>query len=137
MQYTDASVNMQAMTNGALSGIRVVEWAHQHLGPGASMFLGDMGAEVVKLETRDGGDSLRRLASLWGYHFLLDHERNTFTEDLLRNKRSMTVDLNQPEGRDIVHRLVERADVFVTNFRPAAAGSSSSITRPFQPSTSA
>jgi crotonobetainyl-CoA:carnitine CoA-transferase CaiB-like acyl-CoA transferase len=112
---------MQAMPNGPLEGIRVVEWAHQHLGPGASMFLGDMGAEVVKLETRDGGDSLRRLASLWGYEFLLDHERNTFTEDLLRNKRSMTVDLNQGEGRDIVHRLVERADVFVTNFRPAAA----------------
>ena len=98
-----------------------MEWAHQHLGPGASMFLGDMGADVVKLEVRDGGDSLRRLASLWGYRFLLDHQRNTFTEDLLRNKRSITVDLNQPEGRDIVHRLVECADVFVTNFRPAAA----------------
>ena len=122
LKYTDATVNMRRrMPSGALEGVRVVEWAHQHLGPGASMFLGDMGAEVVKLETRNGGDSLRRLASLWGYKFLLDHERNTFTEDLLRNKRSMTIDLNREEGREIVHRLVQRADVFVTNFRPAAA----------------
>jgi crotonobetainyl-CoA:carnitine CoA-transferase CaiB-like acyl-CoA transferase len=44
------------------------------------MLLGDMGAEVVKLETRDGGDSLRRLASLWGYRLLLDHERSAFTD---------------------------------------------------------
>jgi crotonobetainyl-CoA:carnitine CoA-transferase CaiB-like acyl-CoA transferase len=109
------------MAKGPLAGIRVVEWAHQHLGPGASMFLGDMGADVIKVETRVVGDSLRRFPSLWGYRFLLDHERNTFTEDLLRNKRSITLDLNNEEARDIVHRLVERADVFVTNFRPAAA----------------
>ena len=55
------------MGNGPLEGVRVVEWAHQHLGPGASMFLSDMGAEVIKVETRNGGDSLRRLASLWGH----------------------------------------------------------------------
>jgi crotonobetainyl-CoA:carnitine CoA-transferase CaiB-like acyl-CoA transferase len=109
------------MADGPLSGIRVVEWAHQHLGPGAGMFLADMGAEVIHLETRVVGDTMRRFPSLWGYRFLLDRERNTFTEDLLRNKRSLTADLNQPEARAIVHRLVEQSDVFITNFRPAAA----------------
>jgi crotonobetainyl-CoA:carnitine CoA-transferase CaiB-like acyl-CoA transferase len=101
--------------------MRVVEWAHQHLGPGASMFLGDLGADVIKVETREVGDTLRIFPSLWGYRFLLDHGRNTFTEDLLRNKRSITVDVSRPEGREILQRLVEEADVFVTNYRPAAA----------------
>jgi crotonobetainyl-CoA:carnitine CoA-transferase CaiB-like acyl-CoA transferase len=106
--------------NGPLSGIRVVEWAHVHFGPGAGMFLSDMGADVVHVESRDG-DMMRRYPSLWGYEFLLDDERNTFTEDLLRNKKSLTVDLAKEEAREIVYRLVDDADVFVTNFRPAAA----------------
>jgi crotonobetainyl-CoA:carnitine CoA-transferase CaiB-like acyl-CoA transferase len=108
------------MADGPLKGIRIVEWAHAHLGPGAGMFLADMGAEVVHVESRGDGDLMRRFATLWGHNFLLDHGRNTFTEDLLRNKESLAVDLNKPEGRDIVHRLVEEADVFITNFRPAA-----------------
>jgi crotonobetainyl-CoA:carnitine CoA-transferase CaiB-like acyl-CoA transferase len=107
------------MGDGPLSGVRVVEWAHVHLGPGAGMFLGDMGAEVIHVESREG-DMMRRYATLWGNDFMLDDDRNTFTEDLLRNKRSLTVDLNHDEAKEIVYRLVDRADVFVTNFRPAA-----------------
>ena len=57
------------------------------------MFLADMGADVIHVESRDG-DMMRRYETLWGNRFLLDNDRNTFTEDLLRNKRSLTVDLN-------------------------------------------
>ena len=108
------------MADGPLKGLRVVEWAHAHLGPGAGMFLADMGADVIHVESRGDGDLMRRFATLWGHNFLLDHGRNTFTEDLLRNKQSLAVDLNKPEGRDLVYRLVKDADVFITNFRPAA-----------------
>ena len=108
------------MTEGPLEGLRVVEWAHAHLGPGAGMFLADMGAEVVHVESRGQGDLMRRFATLWGHNFLLDHGRNTFTEDLLRNKQSLAVDLNKDEGRQIVYRLITQADIFITNFRPAA-----------------
>jgi crotonobetainyl-CoA:carnitine CoA-transferase CaiB-like acyl-CoA transferase len=108
------------MSAGPLAGIKVVEWAHVHFGPGAGMFLSDMGAEVIHIEAREG-DMMRHYASLWGNNFLLENGRNTFTEDLLRNKLSLTADLSKDEAREIVYRLVETADVFVTNFRPAAA----------------
>jgi crotonobetainyl-CoA:carnitine CoA-transferase CaiB-like acyl-CoA transferase len=109
------------MAEGPLSGIKVVEWAHVHFGPGAGMFMSDMGAEVVHVESREG-DGMRHYETLWGNNFLVDgRRRNTFTEDLLRNKRSLTVDLKADGGKQIVHRLVEDADVFLTNFRPAAA----------------
>jgi crotonobetainyl-CoA:carnitine CoA-transferase CaiB-like acyl-CoA transferase len=107
------------MADGPLAGIKVVEWAHVHFGPGAGMFLSDMGADVVHVESRDG-DMMRVYESLWGNEFMLDHGRNTFTEDLLRNKKSITVDLKQDEAKEIVLRLADDADVFLTNFRPAA-----------------
>jgi crotonobetainyl-CoA:carnitine CoA-transferase CaiB-like acyl-CoA transferase len=108
------------MAQGPLSGIRVVEWAHVHFGPGAGMFLGDMGADVIRVESPEG-DQMRRFGTLWGVDFMLEHDRNSFTEDLLRNKRSIALDLNDPDAKEIVYRLVDEADVFLTNFRPAAA----------------
>ena len=108
------------MASGPLSGIRVVEWAHVHFGPGAGMFLSDMGADVIHVETPTG-DAMRHYRTLWGAEFLLDHDRNTFTEDLLRNKQSLTVDLRHEEAREIVRRLADEADVFITNYRPQAA----------------
>src|SRR5436305_10462285 len=108
------------MPEGALQGLKVVEWAHAHLGPGAGMCLADMGADVIHIEARVGGDGMRLFPTLWGHNFLLEHERNTFTEDLLRNKRSLAVDLNKDEGRELIYKLVEDADVFITNFRPRA-----------------
>lgn len=107
------------MADGALSGIKVVEWAHVHFGPGAGMFMSDMGADVVHIEVPQG-DGMRHYATLWGNQFLLDHGRNTFTEDLLRNKESLTLDLGTEEAREIVYRLVDEADVFLTNYRPQA-----------------
>ena len=84
------------------------------------MFLSDMGADVIHVET-PAGDAMRHYRTLWGAEFLLDHDRNTFTEDILRNKQSLTVDLRHEEGREIVRRLADDADVFITNYRPQAA----------------
>jgi len=83
------------------------------------MFLSDMGADVIHVESREG-DMMRVYETLWGNEFMLEHERNTFTEDLLRNKKSLTVNLRDEEAQEIVRRLVDDADVFLTNFRPAA-----------------
>jgi crotonobetainyl-CoA:carnitine CoA-transferase CaiB-like acyl-CoA transferase len=104
---------------GPLAGIKVLEWAHLHMGPGGGMFLADMGADVIHVEQRGHGDGMRRVGTLWGVNYLLDHDRNAFTEDLLRSKRSLAIDLGKPEGRAVVHRLVAETDVFVTNMRPA------------------
>ncbi len=109
------------MTAGPLAGIRVVELAHYHMGPGAGMFLGDMGAEVIHVEQRGTGDLMRQFSTLWGVDFTLDNgARNAFTEDLLRNKKSLAVDLTKEEGRQILHQLVARSDIFLTNLRQAA-----------------
>jgi CoA:oxalate CoA-transferase len=110
------------MTDGPLSGIRIVEWAHYHMGPGAGMFLADMGAEVIHVEQRGQGDLMRKFATLWGVDFTLDAGRNSFTEDLLRNKTSLSIDLSLPEGQELLHRFVAQADVFLTNMRQQAIG---------------
>jgi formyl-CoA transferase len=91
------------------------------MGPGAGMFMADMGADVIHVEQRGVGNSMRSFATLWGHEFLLEGERNTFTEDLLRNKRSISLDLNKEGAREVLLRLIDDADVFLTNFRPAAA----------------
>src|SRR5260370_13683687 len=108
------------MTAGPLAGIRVVELAHYHMGPGAGMFLADMGAEVIHVEQRGTGDLMRKFSTLWGIDFTLPGGRNAFTEDLLRSKKSLTLDLAKPDGRRILHQLVARSDVFLTNLRQAA-----------------
>jgi crotonobetainyl-CoA:carnitine CoA-transferase CaiB-like acyl-CoA transferase len=105
---------------GPLAGVRVIEWAHAHMGPAGGTFLGDMGADVVHVETRGRGDMMRHTVGTWGVSHMLPHGRNAIFEDLSRNKRSLTLDLNQPEGRRIMHDLVRQADVFLTNMRPAA-----------------
>jgi crotonobetainyl-CoA:carnitine CoA-transferase CaiB-like acyl-CoA transferase len=108
------------MKDGPLEGIKVIEWAHVHMGPGSGMFLADMGADVIHVEMRGKGDDMRHLATLWGIDYTLPHDRNAFTEDLLRNKRSLAIDLETTEGKEVLHRLVADADVFITNMRPAA-----------------
>jgi len=90
-----------------LEGVRVVEFTHMVMGPTCGMILGDLGAEVVKVEP-PGGDKTRTLHGLGAGFF------RTFN----RNKRSVAVDLARPEGRAIVEKLVAGADIVSENFRP-------------------
>ncbi len=99
-------------TSGPLSGIRVIELGQVIAGPFCGQLLGDLGAEVIKVEPPRTGDVLRQ----WG-------TRSTTGDSLWwqvtgRNKRSVTVDLRQAEGQALARRLVERADILIENFRP-------------------
>lgn len=99
---------------GPLEGIRVLEIASMIFGPVAGQYLGDMGAEVIKLEPPEG-DLTRsigpRRSPLMGAFFLNSN----------RNKRSIVVDLKKPEGREILHKLVANTDVLLHSMRNSAA----------------
>jgi crotonobetainyl-CoA:carnitine CoA-transferase CaiB-like acyl-CoA transferase len=97
-----------------MEGIRVVEVGMWVAGPSAAAVLGDWGADVVKIEPPNG-DPFRGLLSAFGG----DGSNPPFELDN-RNKRSVGLDLSREEGRRIAAELVDRADVFVTNARPAA-----------------
>jgi len=102
-----------------LEGIRVIDWTIWQQGPVASMILADLGADVVKLEERTGGDPGRGILRAGGAD--VSSMPNFYFEAHNRGKRSITLDLKHPEAGEIVHRLVARSDVFVQNFRPGAA----------------
>src|SRR5436309_1030447 len=103
-----------------LDGIRVIDWTIWQQGPVASVMLGDLGADVIKIEERVGGDPGRGILKAQGLD--LRDRPNFYFEANNRNKRSLTVDLKHPAGVAIVQRLAERADVFVQNFRKGVAG---------------
>ncbi len=94
-----------------LSGIRVVDLTRILAGPYCSMLLADMGAEVIKVEPPGTGDPVRRQGAVrdgLSWYFAAFN----------RNKRSLTLDLRNPEGCGILAKLIARADVLVENFRP-------------------
>jgi len=106
-----------------LEGIRVIDWTIFQQGPVASTMLGDLGAEVIKIEEREGGDPGRGMSRIAGVD--LKDTPNFYFEAHNRNKKSLTLDLKKPEAREIVYQLVAKADVFVQNFRqgvPARLG---------------
>lgn len=97
---------------GALDGIRVLEVGTLISGPFAARLLGDMGAEVLKIELPDRPDPLRT----WGQAELDGHR--FFWTVAARNKKAITLNLREPQGRDLFLELVERSDIIVENFRP-------------------
>ena len=97
----------------ALEGVKVVEVAQVWAAPGTGMYLADQGADVIKIEPPWGDDARRVFTS----PPLPNGESRSFLP-LNRNKRGIAVDISHPEGRNIVYRLVDRADVFIHNFRP-------------------
>ena len=103
-----------------LEGIRVIDWTIWQQGPVASVMLGDLGAGVIKIEERVGGDPGRGVLRAQGLD--LKDRPNFYFEANNRNKRSLAVDLKKPAGVEIVQRLAEGADVFVQNFRKGVAG---------------
>jgi crotonobetainyl-CoA:carnitine CoA-transferase CaiB-like acyl-CoA transferase len=104
----------------ALEGIRVLEWGHWHQGPLAARILGDLGAEVVKIEERVGGDPMRGLGRIMGATTGI-HGRNCVFEHHNRNKKSITLDMTKESGKEIVYKLVEKSDVFIQNMRKGVA----------------
>ena len=105
---------------GAMSGIRVLDWTSYQFGPVASSMMGDMGADVVKIESLDG-DIGRAVARMSSRPIGLEGGRNAYFETCNRNKRGIALDLKTEQGIRIVHELVKSADVFVENFRPGTA----------------
>lgn len=103
------------MVARALAGIRVVDLTVWFQGPVCAQHLADFGAEVIKVERPQGGDQARGVRSIksleigdWNQYFLV----------INRNKKSMAIDLKKPEGQEILYRLVERSDVFLSNLAP-------------------
>lgn len=92
-----------------LHGIRVLDFTTSVAGPYGTLLLADLGAEVIKVEKRQGGDDTRS----WGPPFL--NGESLWFLSINRNKQSMTVDLTRVEGRGIAHQLVRQADVVVLN----------------------
>ncbi len=97
---------------GALDGIRVAEAGLLVQGPQAAALLHDWGADVVKVEFPNFGDQARWLPVAPG------DTRSAYFTGCNRGKRSMTIDLHRPRGREVFRRLAEQVDVVVTNFKP-------------------
>src|SRR5688500_13062451 len=100
-----------------LEGVRVVELASYVFVPAAAAILADWGAAVIKVEHPRFGDPARHTAA-WG----VPNEVNGVShlwEAVNRGKRTVSLDIARPEGRELLMRLVEGADVFLTNFLPA------------------
>lgn len=103
------------MTKKALDGIRVLDLTVWFQGPVSAQYLADFGAEVIKVERPQGGDQARGVRSIksleigdWNQYFLV----------INRNKKSIAIDLKKPEGQQIMYRLVEKSDVFLSNMAP-------------------
>ncbi|TXI60061.1 MAG: CoA transferase [Limnohabitans sp.] len=102
---------MPQLTPGALKGLRVVEMGQLIAGPFAAKTLGDFGADVIKIEPPGAGDPLRN----WR---LIQDGTSVWWQVQSRNKRSIALDLRNPEGQDIARQLIAQADVLIENFRP-------------------
>ncbi len=104
-------MNMPQLTPGALKGLRVVEMGQLIAGPFAAKTLWDFGADIIKIEPPGAGDPLRN----WR---LIQDGTSVWWQVQSRNKRSIALDLRNPEGHDIARQLIAQADVLIENFRP-------------------
>lgn len=102
----------------ALGGLKVLDLSRILAGPGATQLLGDLGADVIKIEKPDEGDDTRK----WGPPYVPDKqgtptEESTYYLCANRNKRSIAIDLTSPEGQELIHNLLNKADVLVENYK--------------------
>jgi crotonobetainyl-CoA:carnitine CoA-transferase CaiB-like acyl-CoA transferase len=103
------------VTGGPLEGVRVIDLTTVVVGPICTRTLADQGAEVIKVEAPGGGDLLRTMA-----HGSRNPGMSGKFINFNRNKRSICLDLKQPDGMEAMRKLIRGADVFVSNVRPAA-----------------
>lgn len=105
--------NTQSDTgNGPLRGLRVVDMTTSYAGPTATMYLADLGADVIKIERPGAGDEARA----WGPPFVDD--TSAWFASANRGKRSIVLDLKSPDGPEVLRKLIAHADVFVESFNP-------------------
>lgn len=102
----------------ALTGIRVLDLSRILAGPSATQLLGDLGADVIKVERPDEGDDTRK----WGPPYIADSQGQPTPESAYylaanRNKRSIAIDIASDEGQRLIHELLARADVLVENYK--------------------
>lgn len=105
-------------SSGPLDGVRVLDLSRVLAAPSCTQMLGDMGADIIKVERPGVGDEIRG----WGPPFLKDADGNDTTESGYylstgRNKRSITIDMSKPEGADLVRQLLVQSDVLVENYK--------------------
>ncbi|MCA9524995.1 MAG: CoA transferase, partial [Myxococcales bacterium] len=104
----------RSLPDGPLTGLRVLDLSRVLAGPYCSQALADMGADVIKVEHPRGGDDTRR----FGPPFV--GGESTYFLSINRGKRSLALDFKHPEGRAVLLRLLDQADVLLENFRPGA-----------------
>lgn len=104
-----------------LDGVRIIDWTIWQQGPVSTMMLADLGAEVIKIEERVGGDPGRGVLSIAGALVGATSGPNFYFEANNRHKQSLTLDLKNPKAIEIVYQLAEKSDVFVQNFRKGVA----------------
>jgi len=102
----------------ALAGIRVTDLSRVLAGPSCTQILGDLGAEIIKIEKPGEGDDTRG----WGPPYLKDEDGQDTTESAYylgcnRNKKSLAIDIKQKEGQEIIHQLLEKSDILIENFK--------------------
>ena len=107
----DTAANPAGGAFGALNGLKVIDLTRVLGGPYGTQILGDHGAEIVKIEPPQG-DEVRD----WGPPFL-EGDASYFI-GVNRNKRSLGLDLSKPEGREVLLRLLDGADVLIENYKP-------------------
>jgi len=101
----------EKIRKGALCGIRVIDMTRVLAGPYCTLLLGDMGAEIIKIEVPGHGDDSRKYPPFIG-------TESAYFMNLNRNKKSLTLNLKAPEGKNVFLDLVKRSDVLIENFRP-------------------
>lgn len=109
---------MAHLEKSALAGVKVLDLSRILAGPSATQLLGDLGADVVKVERPNEGDDTRK----WGPPYIHDTDGNPTNESAYylsanRNKRSIAIDMATEEGRALIHQLIEQADVLVENYK--------------------
>jgi crotonobetainyl-CoA:carnitine CoA-transferase CaiB-like acyl-CoA transferase len=107
-----ANHEVQRESPGPLAGVRVLEMGQLIAGPSAGQLLGDLGADVVKVEDPAKGDPTRT----WGRE--LPQGESLWWSIIGRNKRSVTINLRSTDGQDVVRRLAAETDILIENFRP-------------------
>lgn len=102
-----------------LEGVKIIEIGQEIQGPFAGLFLADLGADIIKIENKETGDLSRfMLTSLIGGADVNNPTVSHYFTTMNRGKRSITIDLKKPDGKEIVRRIVKVADALLTNYRP-------------------